>query len=275
MKKVCFGVLGVCMAMGFSVGTAAQEHSEAMKTPPKVLTVTREFLKPGKNGTPHDKTESAFVTAMRDAKWPSYYFGLDSLSGKLRSVFLTGYDSFDAWEKDVHAQQKNGKLAAALDRAYAEDAPLLDSVDQSVWFFREDQSHHPTTDIGTARMMELSVYRVKPGHEAEWDAIVKLVKDAYAKGVEGHWDMFQMVYGGGPAYVVITPLKDGAEIDRNWAAGKKFEEAMGAEGMRKLGELSASSIESSETNLFAINPKISYVPDDVAKSAPEFWRPKE
>jgi hypothetical protein len=261
--------------MGFSFGAAAQEQSGAKMGPPKVLTVTREFLRPGKNGTPHDKTESAFVTAMRDAKWPSYYFGLDSLSGKLRSVFLTGYDSFDAWEKDVHAQQKNGKLAAALDRAYAEDGPLLDSVDQSVWFFREDQSHHPTTDIGTARMMELSVYRVKPGHEAEWDAIVKLVKDAYAKGVEGHWDMFQMVYGGGPAYVVITPLKNGAEIDRNWAAGKKFEEAMGAEGMRKLGELSASSIESSETNLFVINPKISYVPDDVAKSAPEFWRPKE
>jgi hypothetical protein len=65
----------------------------------EVLTVTREFLKPGKSGTLHDKTESAFVAAMRDAKWPSYYFGLDSLSGKVRSIFLTGYDSFDAWER--------------------------------------------------------------------------------------------------------------------------------------------------------------------------------
>ena len=275
MKKVCFGVLGVCMAMGFSTEVAAQEHSGPMMTPPKVLTVTREFLKPGKNGTPHDKTESEFVAAMRDAKWPSYYFGLDSLSGKVRSIFLTGYDSFDAWEKDVRAQQKNPKLAAALERAYADDAPLLDSVDQSVWFFREDQSHHPTTEIGSARMMELEVFRLKPGHEGDWDAIVKLVKDAYAKGLEGHWDMFQLVYGGGPAYVVIVPLKGGAEIDRNWAAGKKFEEAMGAEGMRKLGELSAAAIESIEDNLFVINPKMSYVPDDVAKSAPEFWRPKE
>jgi len=275
MKKVCFAVLGVCMAVGFSLGTAAQEHSAPMGGPPKVLTVTREFLKPGKSGTPHDKTESEFVAAMRDAKWPSYYFGLDSLSGKIRSIFLTGYDSFDAWEKDLHAQQKNPKLAPALEKAYADDAPLLDSVDQSVWFFREDQSHHPTTEIGSARMMELSVYRVKPGHEADWDAIVKLVKDAYARGVEGHWDMFQLVYGGGPAYVVITPLKGGAEIDKNWAAGKKFEEAMGAEGMRKLEALSAAAIESSETNLFMINPKMSYVPDEVAKSAPDFWRPKE
>lgn len=275
MKKLRFGVLGVCMAMGFSLESAAQEHSGPMMTPPKVLTVTREFVKPGRNGAPHDKAESAFVAAMRDAKWPSYYFGLDSLSGKLRSIFLTGYDSFDAWEKDLSAQRKNPKLASALDRAYADDGQLLDSVDQSVWFFREDQSHHPTADIGSARMMDIEVFRLKPGHEAEWDAIVKLVKDAYAKGVEGHWDMFQMVYGGGPAYVVISPLKGGAEIDRNWAAGRKFEEAMGTEGMKKLGELSASSIESIEDNLFMINPKMSYVPDDVAKSAPDFWRPKE
>jgi hypothetical protein len=275
MKKVCFGALSVCMAMGFSTEVAAQEHSGPMMTPPKVLTVTREFLKPGKNGTLHDKTESEFVAAMREAKWPSYYFGLDSLSGKVRSIFLTGYDSFDAWEKDVRAQQKNPKLASALDRAYADDAPLLDNVDQSVWFFREDQSHHPTTEIGSARMMELEVFRLKPGHEGDWDAIVKLVKDAYAKGLEGHWDMFQLVYGGGPAYVVIIPLKGGAEIDKNWAANKKFDEAMGAEGMRKLSELSAAAIESIEDNLFVINPKMSYVPDDVAKSAPEFWRPKE
>jgi hypothetical protein len=274
MKKLCVGVVSLCLAAACCVVAAAQEKGP-MSGPPKVLTVTREFLKPGKNGAPHDKTESEFVAAMRDAKWPSYYFGLDSLSGKVRSIFLTGYDSFDAWEKDVRAQQKNPKLASALDRAYADDAPLLDSVDQSVWFFREDQSHHPTTEIGSARMMELSVYRVKPGHEAEWDAIVKLVKDAYAKGLEGHWDMFQNAYGGGPAYVAITPLKGGAEIDRNWASGKKFEEAMGAEGMRKLGELSAASIESIEHNLFVINPKMSYVPDDVAKAAPEFWRPKE
>ena len=275
MKKVCLGLLGVCMAMGFSLGTAAQEHSGAMMTPPKVLTVTREFLKPGKNGTPHDKTESAFVAAMSDAKWPTYYLGLDSLSGKVRSIFLTGYDSFEGWEKDMHAQQKNTKLAAALDRAYADDAPLLDSVDQSAWMFREDYSYRPTTDMGSARMMDIEVFHLKPGHEAEWDAIVKLVKGAYAKGLEGRWDMFQLIYGGGPAYVAITPAKSFAEIDRFYGAGKKFEEAMGAEGLRKLGELTAAAVESTDTNLFVINPKMSYVPDEVAKSAPEFWRPKE
>ena len=55
-----------------------QAHGTA---PPKVLVVTREFLKPGRGGSPHEKTESAFVQAMAAAKWPTQYIGADALSG--------------------------------------------------------------------------------------------------------------------------------------------------------------------------------------------------
>ncbi len=43
--------------------------------------------------------------------------------------------------------------------------------------------------------------------------------------------------------------------------------------MKKLEELSAASIESSETNLFVLNPNMSYVPAEWIK-ADEFWKPK-
>jgi hypothetical protein len=272
MKKLCGCLLGVCLALGFA-GVAAGQGSN-MSGPPKVLVVSREFVKPGKNGLEHEKTEGMFVEAMRKAKWPTYYFGLESLSGKNRALFLTGYDSFDAWEKDVAAEQKNPTLSAGLQRAYTADAPLLESFEQSVWMFREEESYHPTTDIGSARMMDFEVFRLKPGHEREWHEAVKLVKEAYTKLPDAHWDMFELMYGGSPAYVVITPMKGGAEIDKNFASGKQFMEAMGPEGMKKLAELSAEAIESIETNLFTINPKMSYVPEEVAKSAPEFWHPK-
>jgi len=51
-------------------------------------------------------------------------------------------------------------------------------------------------------------------------------------------------------------------------------EAMGQEGMKKLSDLSAAAIDSIETNLFAINPHMSYVPDEIINSDPDFWRPK-
>src|SRR5712664_3428914 len=50
--------------------------------------------KPGKSGAAHERTESAFVQAMKRAKWPTHYLAVESLSGKSRALFLTGYDSF-------------------------------------------------------------------------------------------------------------------------------------------------------------------------------------
>lgn len=274
MKKLCGCLVGFCVAVSFTTIAGAQDKSSTM-TPPKVLTITREFVKPGKTGSTHDKAESAFVRAMTAAKSKSYYIGLDSLSGKLRSLFLTGYDSFDAWEKDQRAVQKDPTLGPAIERALAADAPLLDGVDQSVWIYREDQSRNQSGAIGDARYMEFEVFHVKPGHEGDWATAVKLVQDAYAKGVpEGHWAMYQLVFGGSPSYVVITPLKSAAEIDKNFMADKKFFDAMGAEGMKKLGDLSAAAIESVETNLFTMNPHMSYVSDEMAAQAPDFWRSK-
>jgi hypothetical protein len=276
MKKLCGGLVGLCLALGLAGGSAAQDKSKNMMGVPKVLTVTREFVKPGKTGDVHDKAESAFVKAMTAAKWPTHYIGLNSLSGKQRCLFLSGYDTFEAWEKDNAGIQKNATLAGALDRASVADGALLDAMDQSVWVFREDQSMHPTASIADMRFMEFEVFEVKPGHEGDWDAAVKLVKDAYAKGIpDASWDMFQAVYGRTTSYVVITPLKSLSEVDRNFMASPKFVEAMGADGMKKLGELSAAALASIETNLFSINPHMSYVSDEVAASAPDFWRSKD
>jgi hypothetical protein len=49
--------------------------------------------------------------------------------------------------------------------------------------------------------------------------------------------------------------------------------AMGEDGMKKLEEFSAATIESGEANLFALNPNMSYVPAEWLK-ADDFWKPK-
>ena len=109
-------LLSAAMALAGAASAIAQAQSTT--PPPKVLVVTREFVKPGKTGMPHQKTESAFVQAMARAKWPTHYFAMTSLSGESRALFLVGYDSFDAWEKDNAATQKNTAFAAMLDRQH-------------------------------------------------------------------------------------------------------------------------------------------------------------
>jgi hypothetical protein len=253
---------------------AAQEN-----TIPKVLQITREYTKPGKAGMVHDKTESAFVQTMSRAKWPTHYLAMTSLSGKQRALFLTRYDSFEAWEKDNAAVEKNATLSAALDRESVADGELLDTMDQGVFLFRDEMSLRPMSDLSHMRYLEISSYRVRPGHNAEWSELVKMVKDAYEKSVpDAHWGMYAQVYGGGgeggTTFLVLTARKTLAEVDRMFKEDDpQFRAAMGEEGMRKLGELEASSVESLQHQLFAFNPRMSYVSDEWMK-ADEFWKPK-
>jgi hypothetical protein len=38
--------------------------------------------------------------------------------------------------------------------------------------------------------------------------------------------------------------------------------------------LTAATVESSQTNLFVFNPRMSYASEDWIKADPEFWKPK-
>ena len=84
MRKLGCSLLGVSILCLVPSAMRAQDA-----TPPRVLTITREFVKPYRTGEVHGKAESAFVQAMRDAKWPTHYVGMTSLSGKSRALFFT------------------------------------------------------------------------------------------------------------------------------------------------------------------------------------------
>jgi len=276
MNKLSRFLLGLSLVLTCSCITAAQEKSQASPSIPRVLQITREFTKPGKAGFVHDASESAFVQAMARAKWPTHYLGMTSLSGKQRALFLTSFASFEAWEKDNAAVQKNSTLAPAIEAATVADGEQLDSIDQAVFVFNEEMSLRPMADLSQMRYMEVSLYHVRPGHGREWNELVKLVKAAYEKEVPGsHWGLFEQVFGGdGGSYLVLTARKTLAEVDHGFQTeNKQFEAAMGAEGMKKLEELVAASIESEQHQLFAFNPHMSYVADEWIKADPDFWKP--
>jgi len=273
MRKLAGVLLGLSFVAGGICTVAAQEGTTP---PPKVLVLYREFIKPGKNGSLHEKSESAFVQALTKAKSSQHYFAVDSVSGRQRSLFLFPYDSFDAWEKDFMNTQKNAALSAALDRAAIADGELQSDMDQTVLVYREDQSLRGPVDIAHMRLFEISLYQVRPGHRKDWDDLVKLVMAAYERIPDAHWATYEVVYGQQPnaTYAVFVPRKAAAEIDRSFAQDKEFVAAMGEDGMKKLRELESAAVESSQTNLFLFNPRMSYPPDEWVKADPDFWKPK-
>ena len=276
MKSLVW-LCAAALSLAAVVSAVAQDQSSGTMSPPKILTITREFVKPGKTGAMHDKTETAFVQAMAHSKSPTHYLGMNSITGKSRSLFFTGYDSLDAWEKDVASQQKNAMLSAALDRANAVDGELLDSVDTAAFKYNAEYSLNQQAEHATAatRYFIVDGYHVKPGHHKEWDDAVKMVVEGYKKSQpEAHWACYESLYGApGGTYLFITALKSANEIDSVLAHNKDFMGAMGEDGMKKLEEFAAATIESDESNLFALNPNMSYVPAEWLK-ADDFWKPK-
>jgi len=275
MKKLIGLSLGLCLSAGGFVAFA-QESSEVMP-PPKVLVIMREFLKPGRQGSTHEKSESAFVSAMKAANWPTRYFAADALSGRPRSLFFIRYDSFEAWEKDNMAMAHNATLSTATDAATYIDGDLLSDADANVVVYREDLSLRANVDIAHMRYFEVSRFAVKPGHGMEWEALAKEYKSAIEKAdPTAHWATFESMYGAdnGGVFIIITPLKSLTETDRSLANAPKVMASVGEQEWKKLDGMEASCIESFQTNIFAFNPKMSYPPDAWVKADPDFWSAK-
>jgi hypothetical protein len=247
--------------------------------PPNVLVIHREYLKPGKGGQLHERSESAFVHAFADAKSPYHYFALDSLSGPSRSLFLFGYNTFADWEKETAAIRSNPALGAKVDQASLNDGDLLTGYDAGAMTLRPDLSLNKGS-IDGARYFEITAFVVKPGHTHDFEELAKIYIDTFRKvDPQAHWDTFEVMYGspvpttsGGEVFLVFNLMKSLAETDKSLQNSDKFASELGPTGMQKVSELSAASIQLTSTNLFAINPRESNPPAEWVKKDPGFWK---
>jgi hypothetical protein len=279
MKK-CFGsFVPLCLAVagfGFTATPIAAAQTAQATPPPNVLEIINESVKPGQEGGPHHKTESAFVQAMRSANYPTHYIGTMALSGSPRAIFFVGYDSFADYQKDSDTMMGNSSLAAQLDSANIADGALLSDHKNSLYTYREDLSLRAPVVISQMRYFDISVFTIRPGHEHDWEELVKVYADVLTKQPDAHWAMFEKQYGdkSGQTFIVVTPLKSLAEVDQRLTDDKKFADLAGPDQLKKLGDLAAASIDASESQLFSFDPAMSYVSDDWVKASPDFWGKK-
>ena len=163
-KKINPILFGLSLAVIGSSLAAAQDAASTSSVP-RILQITREYTKPYKGGAAHDTTESAFVNANRKAKFPANYIGMNSLTGKARSLYFTRYSSFAEWEKDNALMAKDTSFATEIERSSLADGELLEEVDSAVYSFEEDLSYHSHNDIQNHRFYQVFAFHVRPGHE--------------------------------------------------------------------------------------------------------------
>jgi hypothetical protein len=243
--------------------------------PPKVLQIFREEVKVGK-APAHVKIEKGFVAAFTRANWPTHYLAMETVTGPSEAWFLAGYPSFAEWEKDRDNTNKNKALTADLDSLVEKDGEVLTNGRSLVAVLREDLSAGGPVDMAKMRYFRLLTFRVRPGHESDFQDAVKIVKGAYEKAkIDLPWAVYQ-ISGGmpGPTFMIFLPMKSMSEIDAALARAGAIREAEGPENEKALAKLASDGYATVESNIFAFSPAMSYPSKEFVARDPEFWTPK-
>ena len=161
--------------------TAGTAYGQSLPTSqPNFVQIIREEVKVGHEAD-HTKTEAGWPVAFEKAKMPTSSIGLVSLTGTSEAWFLVPYASQAAWGDDLKRQSDDPVLAAELARLSRADAAHITSVRSMLGAARKDLSRGAFPDIGKARFYEITIFRVRPGHENQFTEAGKAYGAAAAR----------------------------------------------------------------------------------------------
>lgn len=275
MKKLAMATLAVGL-LASSIPLVAQD--DGARPAPNVLQIFREVVKPGRAAA-HEKVEIGWPKAFRASKNSPRYIGMISITGPSEAWFVSGYPSYEAWEKQSKAEEADPVLSAEQSRLAAADGELLENVRSIIARFREEMSHRPPLNIGSYRYMNVVTVRVRPGMQGKFTEMRKMVKAAHEKaGLKDYYSVFEVQSGmPGPTYMIFIPMKSLKEADEAGPlhSSPAYLEALGGEeGQKKMSELASAAVLNNESAVFAFNPRISVPPPEYTLADAEYWNPK-
>jgi len=126
--------------------------------------------------------------------------------------------------------------------------------------------------IGESRVLRTTAVHVRPGHGPDFEALLKDIKTAEEQNPNTQPVLVsQVVEGGKGSIFYITGLRtEMGGFDKN----PTLHDILGEEGYKKFLQISADSIESTESTLLRFSPEMSNPTNDILAAAPGFWQPK-
>lgn len=258
-----------------STGMKGQAVEMDMSRPAPILVIYREDVKAGRV-TLHDQLETNFARTYARMPGAQYFLAMNSLTGPSQSWFLQPYQSLEDVQKESQASDHAPvAIKTALERITGGETDNLTNQQSIITVYRADLSHNPDIkNLPHARYMEVSTYRVQPGHDAEFVEAANMIREAHEKSNQPMpWATYQ-VFAGGPSgtYYVFRSLDSLNEADPASSATmmKAVNTALGNDGQKRLMQLVADAHIMRETNFYTLNPKTSYAPPAFA-AADSFW----
>jgi heme-degrading monooxygenase HmoA len=257
----------------YAVTASAQGLPESQ---PNYLTIVREEVKLGR-AADHERIEAGWPAAYERAKSPDYYLSYVSTTGRNEAWFVVPFDSHKAMGDSMKRESDNAVLAAELKRLQRADADVLNNVTVIQAMARKDLSMGGFPDLAKTRFVEITIFRVRPGHERGFEEAAKAYGSAAKRSAPTtSFRVYQVMAGiPGPIYLVFSSTQSFAEFDRATQEGMATMKGASQEERNTLEKFSAEGLVNAETQRFRVDPAMSYVPKETRASDPAFWMPKK
>jgi hypothetical protein len=245
------------------------------KSQPKLLTIIREEVKTGRNAD-HSKAEASWPAAFEKAKSTDYYIGMSSMTGPNEAWFIIPADSHAAFGESMKKQDKDPVLSAELDRLSLLDAEYINGARTLQAIAKPELTVGDFPDVNKVRFMEITVFRIKPGHSMQFEDAAKAYASARKRSdAKATYRVYEVIAGmPSGTYLIFSSVADYGEFDQRLAADMATWTQATDDEKGLLHKASSEAVISSESNRFRVDPKMSFVPKETRDSDPEFWMPK-
>ena len=270
MKKWFCSVAGLALA-----GSLAAQAQTPAVPPPNILNIEMNNIKPYQDG-PYDKVASEYAALSQQLKDPTHFVVMEALTGSPRAIYLYGYDSYEALQKNEEWELGNATIDAKFDALDARQAPNVSEVRSAIWHYRPDLSNNVAgADIPHSHYWEVIIFHMHTGHVDQFVELTKLYRDASLKsGQNVPWATYEGLAGVTDAYLVLVPMTSLKDEDIGLAHKKDFGAALGDEGRHRMNKLSEESVASVEDNIWMVIPEWSYVEKSWIDADPQYWAPE-
>ena len=260
----------------FTILSAAplQAQTAAASPPPAVLYIQRELIKPGKS-VAHNEWESGWPPAFSRANHPTSFIGMTAVTGVNEAWFLIGFPSFDAMEKDQARIEANAPLAAENRRLTAGESEFVETTRGIVAAYVPEASYRANVHIAKMRYFEVLTFVTRSGRDADFLKTAGIVRDGFTKAnVDQPFAVYRAVSGTPAAntFYIFLPTRSLSSLDKgpgNWEAMMR---AVGPEQMATFAKLNSEVVVTEQNQIFAFNPKMSYLSKEMKASDPAFWK---
>jgi hypothetical protein len=261
------------LALAWGLPAVATGQAQGLPTSqPALVTIIREEVKVGRSAE-HARIEAGWPAAFGRANSSDYYLALTSITGTAEAWYLFPAASHKAQGEWMTRYDNNAAMTAELERLSRADAEVLNSTRTIQAVARPDLSHGAYPNLAKQRFWEISIFRVRPGHEQEFDAAAKAYGSAAERaGPHQSFRVFQVIAGMvGPTYLIFSSVESYDQFDQMLAEGMQTMQGATPAEQAALQKFSTDGMINAETNRFRIDPKQSYVSREVRATDPAFW----